>query len=187
LLDRDDAGDLLAVQRTLQGEKAAFNELVHRYTPVVYSLSYRFLDEPEEIEEAVQEIFLKVYKSLGSFRLESRFFTWFYTVALNWLRSGSRSKKNRRKTIPFSQMKHDSREMGTDRNDPLRHFVGLEEERRARKALDGLKPSYREPFILHYQEHLPLKEIAEIMHLSEEGVKTRLFRARKQLVEKLSK
>lgn len=185
-MDRDDAGDLLAVQRTLQGETAAFNAIVHRYTSLVYSLAYRFLEDKQDIEEAVQEIFFKVYKSLGTFRLETRFFTWFYTVALNWLRSRRRIKKNQGMTIPFSQMTNEIIEVRTDKYDPLQQFVGAEEEKRARRAVDELKTMYREPFILHYQENLSLKEIADILNLTEEGVKTRLYRARKQLVKRLS-
>jgi len=61
-------------------------------SPLLYSLSYRMLGNKEEAEEAVQKIFLRVYRSLYKFRLSDRFYPWLYTTAINWLRS----KKKRR-------------------------------------------------------------------------------------------
>ena len=180
-MDRDDSKDLLAVQQTLQGDTVAFNDIVRRYTPLLYSLAYRYVGGAEEAEDAVQEIFLKVYKSLNTFRLETRFFSWFYTVALNWLRSKTRTLKYHKKAVLFSQSDNIIQKIPAPGRDPAEEFAGKAAEQTALAALAQLKPSYRDPFILHYQEHLSLKETADILGLSPEGVKTRLFRARQSL------
>jgi len=88
----DEVSDLIAIKETLGGNKETFSSIVKRYSPLLYSLSYRMLGNKEEAEEAVQKIFLRVYRSLYKFRLSDRFYPWLYTTAINWLRS----KKKRR-------------------------------------------------------------------------------------------
>lgn len=185
-LEQEDSKDLLAVQQTLRGDVSAFDDIVHRYTPLLYSLAYRYLGDTEEAEDAVQEIFFKSYKSLGSFKLDTRFFSWFYTVALNWLRSKTRTKKYHKKALLFSQAEHVLQKIPASGGDPITEFAGKEEEKRAQEALAQIKPAYRDPFILHYQEHLSLKEVGDILGLSPEAVKTRLFRARQVLIKMLT-
>ena len=83
----NDAADLLAVQKTLQGSSGAFTEIVERYTPIFYSLACRVLGDLDEAEDAVQDIFFQAFRSLRSFKIHNRFYTWIYTVGLNLLRS----------------------------------------------------------------------------------------------------
>jgi RNA polymerase sigma-70 factor (ECF subfamily) len=79
--DNEDAQDLEALALVRSGGQDAFAQIVTRYTPVLYSFAYRFLGaDSEAAEEAVQEIFLKVYASLSSFDAKRRFFPWLYTM-----------------------------------------------------------------------------------------------------------
>jgi RNA polymerase sigma factor (sigma-70 family) len=89
----EEASDLLAIQDTLRGNRNAFAAIVERYTPLLYSLAFRMLGRGEDAEEAVQEILLRVFRTLPRFRLDRRFHPWLYTIALNYLRTGARRQR----------------------------------------------------------------------------------------------
>ena len=178
---QNDARDLLAVQRTLQGETEAFTELVHRYTPVLYSLAYRLTDGPEEAEDAVQDIFLRLFDSLHKFNIKSRFFTWMYTVGLNQLRS--RLRKRRPISIPITDDRSVDRDIADARYDPVKLVEISADAERLQVCIRRLKPSYRIPFVLRYLETLSIAEIAEILDLPIGTVKVRIHRARRTIVD----
>jgi RNA polymerase sigma-70 factor (ECF subfamily) len=179
----DDDLDNSAVERTRSGDSSAFEAIVRRYTPLAYSLTYRLLAANREAaEEAVQEIFLKAYRSIGSFHSGQRFFTWFYTIALNHLRSIRRRRRSHpeESTLPidghtaFSTMRRNG-ELPEDR------AIAREGERLAQEALLRLPERYREVFLLRHVEGLSSREAADILRLPEATVRTHLFRAREQL------
>jgi RNA polymerase sigma-70 factor (ECF subfamily) len=89
----EDRLDSEAIRRLLVGDERAFDELVERYTAPIYSLSYRMLGSAEAAEDAVQDIFTKVYRNAARFDPRRRFFSWLYTIALNHLRSQHRSRR----------------------------------------------------------------------------------------------
>jgi len=182
----EDGEDLLAIQATLRGRKDAFSSIVDRYTPLLYSLAYRFLDSREEAEEAVQEILIKTYRSLQQFRLHSRFHPWIYTIALNHLRSCQR--KNRRtaraRIIPFDEAKAPA---ASGSSGPEERVEALEGERLAAAALRSLRPEYREVFLLRQVQGMSVSEVSEILDLPEGTVKTFLHRARRHLIDSLSR
>lgn len=179
--------DAAAVGQTQMGNASAFEEIVRRYTPLAYSLTYRLLGaDREAAEEAVQEIFLKVYRSLGRFDARKRFFTWFYTITLNHLRSERRRRHAHPEEAPVSIDEalfvpaHPNEE-----TQPEAHAVAREGERLAQEALLLLPEQYREVFLLRHVEGLSSREVAEILHLPEATVRTHLFRAREQLKRSL--
>lgn len=91
--------DLEAVTATMNGNPEAFSVLVERYTPILFRLVDKMSgpDDPvEEKEEAVQEIFLKAYRSLHTFDTRYRFYTWIYSIGINHLRSRRRKKRSSR-------------------------------------------------------------------------------------------
>lgn len=162
----------------LRGEETAFRDLVDRYTPVLFALSARMLGDREEAADAVQEIFLRAYRALPRFRLNARFHTWLYTIALNWLRSRLRSRRSRRAVearLPPPAGGPDPADVALDR----------EAERLAAAALDGLPPRYREPFVLRHSQELSIREIGDVLGLPEGTVKVRLHRARLMLAAAL--
>lgn len=182
-----DSEDLLAVQRTLRGESQAFEFLVRKYTPLLYSLSYRMTDSSEAAEEAVQEILLRIYRSLGRFRLDKRFHPWLYTIAVNYLRSFIRKRKqnHRIKLVPFQDSILNLRSK-EPQPDPVKQYENREGERFAAAALAALRLKYREVFILRQIERLSVGEVSEVLNIPEGTVKTYLFRARKRLIEVLT-
>ncbi|MBN1685383.1 MAG: RNA polymerase sigma factor [Spirochaetales bacterium] len=180
----DDGKDLLAVQKTLQGETGAFSDIVNRYTPVMYSLAARLLENREEAEDAVQEIFLAVFRSLKSFNIEARFYSWLYTIAVNKIRSLLRKKHRFTRTVSLDT--EDAPDLPDARENLQLQVVSSAEEERARAAISRLKPIYRIVFVLRFIEGMSLNDMAEILDLPAGTVKARLHRARKQLISILT-
>lgn len=180
----NDGLEILAIQQTLHGNKNAFSTIIERYTPLIYSLAYRMLGSSDEAEEAVQEILLRVYRSLGKFRLSQRFHPWVYTIALNWLRSNLRQRGRKKKYESTGFEDLESREdIGGNEKDPAKLLEEKEAEMVAQRAIMNLKRKYREVFILRHIEGLSTDEVAKILNLPEGTVKTYLHRARQELIK----
>lgn len=184
----NDIRDLQAVRAILEGRRFAFRELVHRYTDPIYSLAYRMTGSPEEAEEAVQEVFTRAYRKLDSFDPDKRFFTWLYTIALNYLRSRGRSRKLQedRRQLSFD----DGVELvlgSSSSPSPEQGAMRKEAGRLINRALGQLKEEYRTVFVLRHLEGLEVKEVAEMLGIPENTVKTKDRRARLQMKELLLK
>jgi RNA polymerase sigma-70 factor (ECF subfamily) len=183
-----DAQDLWAVQATLGGNPAAFESIVKRYTPLLYSLAYRLLGQGEEAEDAVQEILEKALRSLPRFRISKRFFPWLYTIGLNHLRSVERRRRRRsRFRIPTAEPQRLLETLASEQGDPVRRSELQEGEQLAQEALDKLRGEYREVFVLRAVQGLSVQEVAEVLAVPEGTVKTHLHRARKQMIDYLSR
>ena len=178
----NDRQDTSAVKAVLSGDRQAFDSIVTRYTPLLYSLAYQFLGGEFDAEEAVQDIFFKLYRTLPKFDPSRRFHPWMYTIALNTLRSIQ--KKNRRKILRLRADLAEARpaaEAAVSDDNPLDQVVRREGERLARKALQTLRKQHREVFILRFIEGLPENEVSEILGIPLGTVKTYGYRARREL------
>ncbi len=183
----EETQDLLAIQETLQGNRRAFDDIVRRYTPVLYSLAYRLLEAPDEADEAVQEIFLRAFRALPRFRLGRRFHPWLYTIALNYLRSSNRRQRRRSalRAVSLEEMP-EVPDSGQTRADPAEAVERAAAERLAQEALERLPARYREVFVLRQVEGLAVRDVAEILGLPEGTVKTFLHRGRATLIARLA-
>jgi RNA polymerase sigma-70 factor (ECF subfamily) len=183
-----DAQDLLAVQATLNGNPSAFEAIVERYTPLLYSLAYRMLGQGEEAEDAVQDIFEKAFRGLPRFRITKRFFPWLYTIGLNHLRSVQRRGRHRsRLKILNADQQRVLESVASEQGNPVRRSELQEGEKLAQKALDGLRVEYREVFVLKVIQGFSVQEVAEMMQIPEGTVKSHLHRARRQMIDFLSR
>ena len=180
----DDAKDLLAVQKTLQGDSNAFSEIVNRYTRPIFSLAYRLLESTEEAEDAVQDVFFNAYRSLRSFKLEARFNSWLYTIAANKIRSHLRKKNRRRGSVSLNG--DNAPDLPDIRENPQLRVISQSEEKRAEELLSTLKPIYRIAFVLRFMEGMELRDMAEVLEIPLGTVKARLHRARKQMIAALT-
>lgn len=179
----DDAQDREAVARVAAGDASAFDGVVERYTPLLYSLAYRMLDARRETaEDAVQDILLKVFRALPDFDHNRRFFSWLYTIALNHLRSVKRKHRirARRTEIPFETVAS-SLEHRDPSESPEGRVLALEAEQMIQEALSMLGAREREVFLLRHVEQLSGERAAEILGVPEATVRTILHRARKHL------
>lgn len=167
------------IKRTLSGSRAAFSQLINRYQGFVFSLCLKVLGQREEAEEAAQDVFLKLFDRLGSFRQESRFKTWLYTLTYRTAIDYHRSRKPKTLNIedhPVSNEKAAGRLLTAD-------FSTQQGE--LRKVLDQLIAQLpREEGViiqLFYLQEQSVREISEILELSVTNVKTKLFRTREKM------
>ena len=177
-----DIRDIRAVHAVLQGRHERFREIVNRYTGQLYSLSFRMTGSQEDAEDAVQEIFSRAFRQLSSFDTDRRFFPWLYTVALNYLRSRDRSAARRHGRQVLSL--DDTLEhlvSSPDGNQPEQKMLQREAGRALADALKNLRPEHREVFVLRHMEGHSGRDVAEMLSIPENTVKTYARRARTKL------
>jgi RNA polymerase sigma factor (sigma-70 family) len=170
-------GDLVA--RFRAGEGTAFDEIVAAYQERIVRLASRLLGRPEEVEDAVQEVFLAVLRHRKRFRGECKFSTWLTTIAVNKCRSQRRRRLLRLQTL----FRLAAPAATASEEDPEAESTEIHEE--LRRAVHRLPARYREPIVLRYFETLSVGEIAEVLGISANGVEVRLSRARRKLKETL--
>ncbi|MCH5185171.1 MAG: sigma-70 family RNA polymerase sigma factor [Oscillospiraceae bacterium] len=176
------------VELCKKGDRSAFNELVLKYQSKVVNIAYGMLSVREDAEDAAQDVFIKVYKNIASFKGDSAFSTWIYRITANTCNDILRKRMNK-KTISI----HSSDEDG-DSSDmiipdsappPEKQAEIKETQREVRAAISALKDEYRTVITLFDLEGLSYEEIADISRLPIGTVKSRLNRARAQLRKSL--
>ena len=173
--------DFQWVQAVLQGDIHAFGYLANRYKDFVYSLSFSLLKQREEAEEAAQDAFVKVFRNLSGFRQDAKFSTWLYRIAYNECITRLRKRKT---AFPAA----DGREQRLTEKMETDEMPWHEREERYRQlhgAIGELSETDRGLVMLYYFEKLPVNEISAITGLGISNVKTKLFRIRKKLYDKL--
>ena len=169
-----------------QGQVEAFQRIVRRYTPVLYSLCYRMLGDQEAAEDAVQEVFVKAYRSISSFDSSRRFYSWIYTIAVNHLRSLNRKYSRKpNPDIPYEESLNESIRRDDKNRAPDTSAIQREGERLAQRALNRLDQKLKEVFVLRMVEGLSVKDTSRTLDIPENTVKTYLRRAREQLIEEM--
>jgi len=172
--------DRRLVRRIQQGDRNAFEEFVDSYGPRVHSLVRRNVDNPADAEDVTQEIFVDLYKSIGSFRGEAALGTWVYRVAMNHcLKHRQRNKPN---CVPYDEALSAEEDW---RVDPMRSATRQELTDQVRVALDGLSPLHRDVVILHELHGLTYQECATVLDVPVGTVKSRLSNAFRRLRESL--
>jgi RNA polymerase sigma-70 factor (ECF subfamily) len=179
------------IERLLARDERAFNELVRAYQRRVLTLVVRMLGNVAEAEDVAQEVFVQVFKAIGSFRGDSKLSTWIYRIAINLC-------KNR---VKYLKVRHtgqqdelgDAEEKGalgaTKRGNlgamagPDEMMSGKQVERIVQRAILALEPTFRECLVLRDVEELSYEQIEEITGLPIGTVKSRIHRARAQLRE----
>ncbi|WP_299224710.1 sigma-70 family RNA polymerase sigma factor [uncultured Psychroserpens sp.] len=170
--------DQIIINQIIEGDTNAFTVLVDRYKDLVYTLAVRMLKNKEEAEEVAQDTFIKVFKSLSKFKGDSRFSTWIYRVAYNTCLDRIKKNKKYQSDIEINEFtEHQIKvmESAIDR-------IELQERKQAIQNCLALLPS-NDSFILtlYYFEELSLDEIAQVIGITANNVKIRLYRSRKKL------
>ncbi|KQS53210.1 MULTISPECIES: RNA polymerase sigma factor [Flavobacterium] len=172
--------DQFYIDRIMKGDTQAFTHLVERYKTLVYTLALRMIKNTEEAEEAAQDTFVKVFRSMEKFKGESKFSTWIYRVAYNTCLD--RIKKH--KTVPLTVDidNYGSRQLAAAEN-VLDAMDGEERHRAIQECLQQLPGEDAFLLTLYYFEEQSLEEIAKIIGIKANNVKIKLFRCRKKLGE----
>jgi RNA polymerase sigma-70 factor (ECF subfamily) len=163
------------VQRCRQGELAAFTELFHAHQARVYRLAVAILRNESDAEDAMQDVFVRVFERIKDYRDEAPFSTWLTVIAVNCCRDKLRRRKVRR-ALSLDWLR------GRPGGEDLSAALIRREQRETLWALvDQLDDQHRLPVILRYQEGLRCKDVARILGLRTSTVYSRLHTARERL------
>ncbi|MBW4439479.1 MAG: sigma-70 family RNA polymerase sigma factor [Pleurocapsa minor GSE-CHR-MK-17-07R] len=174
------------VEQALNGDQDAFAELLYTYQDAVYNLCYRMLYDRAEAEDATQEAFLRAYLNLSRYDTARSFKTWVLTIASNYCID--RIRRRRMHTLSIDADEDDGApalQIADDRPEPEAVVARGEQSRALQKLLATLPPEYRAAVVLRYWYDYSYVEIAGILDTTESAIKSRLFRARQMLADKL--
>jgi RNA polymerase sigma-70 factor (ECF subfamily) len=180
--------DASLVQRCLGGDDTAWEELIRVHTRRVYGLCFRFTGKDAEAQDLTQEVFLRVFKTVKTYRMEEgSFATWLTRVTRNLLIDHYRRTRQDRVTSSLEDQLPTLEEglSGTARTDSA--LAGREASELLQAALDKLSPELRETVILRDLQDMEYREIATVLKVPEGTVKSRLNRGRAELARILRK
>lgn len=185
-LDRqDEPSDAQLVARSLAQDQEAFGQLIDRHAAAIVNLGYRMVGNREEAEDLAQETFLAAYKALSTFRADSKFSTWLYRIATNkckdWLR-GKRPGQG-----PYDLDADESLDLYvTEDRTPEVLLSQQQVAQELEQAIQRLPPLYREAFVLKHVEGLSYEEMEDILGVSGDTLKMRVYKGRVQLSRELA-
>jgi RNA polymerase sigma-70 factor (ECF subfamily) len=168
------------------GDRHALNELVKRYQPAVLRVCVSLIGS-RDVDDVVQEIFIKILRRLNTFEGRSSLFTWIYEITVNQCRDELRRRK-RRRWFSLQALPEETVERVAAEEESVSAQIEANELRdNLRRELNKLDPKYRELVVLRDLEGLGYDEIASISRIDEKLVKSRLYQARQILAVKMKK
>ncbi len=178
--------------RFQDGDREAFEELIRRNTHKVHALVYRFLGDPQQVEDLTQEVFLRVYRTVRSYKPRAKFSTWLYRIVANLCFNVLRSRKKGRpvslETIAGEDGESYHREVEDEHSDGP--GAGLDEQELQQviaEAIEQLPENQRIAIVLNKFENKSYEEISEVLRCSTMAVKSLLSRARGNLRDALGR
>lgn len=175
----------LQIRKAQHGNLQAFEKLVHCYDAKIMQLIFNMVNNIEDTKDLYQEVFIKAFRSIKTFRFQSEFYTWLFRIAIN-------TCINFRKRKAFHQ--HDSLDnyvnendrnwkifIATEEENPEQHLIDKELNNQIQRSIDQLSAKQRSVFVLKHYHGYKLREIAGIMNCSEGTVKNYMFRAVQKL------
>jgi len=185
----DRQADQELVSRAQEGDKRAFDLLVLKYQQKVASLISRYLRDPNEIMDVVQDAFLKAYRALPGFRGESAFYTWLYRIAINTVKNHLVAQGRRPPGDDVEAEVAEQMDLGNrlrDLGTPESLLLSEEIAHTVQRALDDLPEDLRTAIMLRELEGMSYEEIATAMECPIGTVRSRIFRAREAIDKRLS-
>ena len=174
------------VDRCLSGNEAAWEDLVRTHTRRVYGLCYRFTGKDSEAQDLTQEVFLRVYRTLKTFRAaEGSFTTWLSRLTRNLLIDNYRRTRQERLTDSIEEQLPVLEESVQTASRPEGMVAGREASEILQAGLQRLSPELREAVILRDLQDMEYREIADVLRIPEGTVKSRLNRGRTELARVL--
>ncbi|MDC8006263.1 RNA polymerase sigma factor [Aureisphaera galaxeae] len=170
--------DQYLIEQVKLGDTRAFATLVERYKDYVFTIVVRVLKVREEAEEVAQDTFIKAFESLDTFRGESKFSSWLYSIA--YRKALDRVRKNKRQQT--TDLLEEITEGDAGRIDnALQLMESTERKEKIRQSIMQLPEIDATLITLYYFEDQSVKEIAQVTNLSEDNIKIKLYRSRKKL------
>ena len=178
-------GDGPLVRRVREGDHEAFELLVVKYQERIFRLMRRLLGNQEQVEDLAQEVFIRAYRSLGTFKGESSFYTWLYKIALNTYRNHCRSL-GRRPEGSTVDSENVFQHMQSAENSPEKEAFRTEFWDVVKGSLHNLPEEQREAIVLCDLEGLSYEEMATVIGIPVGTVRSRVFRGRRALQKLLT-
>ncbi|HRX29949.1 MAG TPA: RNA polymerase sigma factor [Saprospiraceae bacterium] len=164
------------ISQVLAGNINAYRDLILKYQHMVMALSLRLLKNPEDAEELAQDVFLKAFENLSTFKGDAKFSSWLYTI--NYRLGLNILKKKKIDIAEYSEYEY---QLPDSSENIMEKTIKMEKNNALKKAIDNLAPQDAYIIQLYYYEEMSIEEISKIVLMTETNVKTRLFRSRKQL------
>ncbi len=181
--------DQQLVVRAQHGDQKAFGLLVSKYQRKLARLLSRLIRDPAEVEDVAQETFIKAYRALGNFRGDSAFYTWLYRIGINTAKNYLVSQGRRAPTrTEFDSEEAEGFEEGEllrDNNTPERMLLSKQIGETVNSAMEALPEELRTAIMLREIEGMSYEDIAKMMDCPIGTVRSRIFRARESVAEKL--
>lgn len=188
--EKEKKQEQISIAALKAGDRAEFARLVDQYSNMVYRLGMRILNNPQDAEDALQETFLKAFRSIKNFKEQSSISTWLYRIATNEALMMIRKRKPEINQVDLQKEddseSYESLEIVDWEKLPEDRLLSDEVVDVLDESVRKLTPALRVVFVLRDIEGLSVSETAGILNLSEAAVKTRLSRARMHLREELS-
>lgn len=170
------------IQRILQGDVEAYRDLIQRYQRMIFIFIYKMVNNVSDAEDLTQEVFVKAYEKLASYRGDSQFSTWLHTLARN-------------RTIDFLRRKkyYDSDEQlayipsQAQDESPQESLLGKERREEIARAFAQLSEPYREVIVLRCTHEYPFEKIASLLGVAESTARVRYLRARQEFAKILTR
>lgn len=177
-----DAQEMLWLEQARRGDQAAFGRLIEAYQRPVYNLAYRMLGNAAEAEDATQETFVRMYTKLATYDPSRKLVSWLLSITAHYC-----IDRLRRRRINWLSLDEEPMTVAVSGHqpDPEESVLRSEAQAEVQDAVMCLEPPYRLPLILHYWYGFSYEEIAGIMGISVQAVKSRMHRARLQLAGRL--
>ncbi|MBN1697353.1 MAG: sigma-70 family RNA polymerase sigma factor [Spirochaetales bacterium] len=183
-MERED--DDVLVQKVKNGDIDAFRGIVRRHTGRIYYLGLKFFHDHDNAEDFTQEVFLKIFKKLDSYKGKGLFKAWLYRIAFNCAVNQYHAEKAKREVIREVNIDHVEEDYLVDRRESVESgFLKKERSRRVREVLGELPDTFAIVIKMFYYDGLCYKDIARIMRVPLNTVKSFIFRAKKLIKKKL--
>jgi len=189
VIDSEDANEIRFIERLQRRDERAFLELVQLYQVRVYKLVLRMVGRPDEAEDMAQEVFVQVFKAVGTFRGDSKLSTWIYRIAVNLCKNRLKYLTRRKTEVQVEyEVAEERAELAvargatqSDLSRPDQLVEGYQLEHIVERAIAEMDPDFREILVLRDIEDLSYEELSQITGLADGTVKSRLHRARAML------
>jgi RNA polymerase sigma-70 factor (ECF subfamily) len=178
------------VRRIQTGDQAAFRELVETHKQNVYYLALDLTGNHYDAEDVSQEVFIKAYKGIGTFRSGARLNTWLYRITMNTFIDRKRKKSLNVVKLPATDEDEERNPLDLAGDEvtgnPERELAAGRIDDHIREALESLSEQERVVFVMRHYEDMALKEISAALDIAEGTVKSLLFRSVRKLRQRLS-